>query len=406
MIPMLRVVQVLQVTWWGRMVAAFAAIPTGLYLAWLGISLTFTVETRLDHRDEINRSAEADPARPDAYDGQFVTVSGPVRGSEPIGDPDFFGPGEYVWMFRSVETWSWIETRHTEEERAWGGGANISTTFDYERAWTTEVPDSAQFQEPEGHTNVEGEFWPELITPAHATIGGFRFDPTESILIAARPLDPAALPLVGKGASARVEEGWFYLGDPANPKIGDQRIQFVAVPAGAELTLIGDAEQGRIRGHDWYGTITLLLGFEGTREDLLTLAESEYRIRGIIERVAGWLLLWVGLYLIGGFLPVAADIIPPLGLVVRLAWLVATGVIASGLSMFLATLSAIVFNPILLGLTLFLAYIFGRSAWESRRGPANGTPPMHARPPAPTAPASAPPASGAPSAGDVPPVIE
>lgn len=111
-----------------------------------------------------------------ANEGQFVAVTGELVASAPIGDEPYLQPGNYLFLERKAEMFAWDEESRSETRDKLGGGSETVTEYRYEKKWTTSPDNSANFKDPEGHTNppmaVEGR---EVEAPG-ATLGAFALD--------------------------------------------------------------------------------------------------------------------------------------------------------------------------------------------------------------------------------------
>lgn len=162
-----------------------------------------------------------DPAHPPADAlGQVVTVTGPLTVPSPMGDR-YLRPGPYLLLERRVETLAWAETRQGK-------------TATYERVWTTNPPPSEGFRYPDGHGNPPRRLGNDRWMASVATIGAVTV-PVPSWAPARLALTPAQVRL------GRLHDDWVYplTGDPARPRVGDARLAYWAVTAGAEATAIG-----------------------------------------------------------------------------------------------------------------------------------------------------------------------
>lgn len=318
--------------------------------------------------------------------GAAVSVTGPMTASAPVtGDDGFFVGGEYVAVYRVAEAFAWHETVTHDSERRWGGSIVDRQTYDYALQWAEFVPDHSRFEEPDGHLNVPMTVGGAFVSGASFRVGSVPISAEKVVPPGATMLDWSHVTRVGRGESGTLAGRWLYLAgaDPANPQPGDQRVMYWVVRQGQPVTVFGAWVKGALQPLDVDGMPFFDI-ISGPREAAIEVLEDEDNMRIWALRVFGVLVMWGGLFLI--FSPVysVCDIIPPLGILMRV--LVALGtifptILLSGVTV---ALSIVGHNGLWTGMILgsMVAFILLQyyvwPRWRPRRASADTATPMPA----------------------------
>lgn len=176
------------------------------------------------------------PAQPiDASnEGRLVAVSGQLDIGEPARDTELGISADALVLMREVEMFQW------HEDCADGDCA-------YDRSWFAQSIDSGAFREAGGHANPgRFPFAAARFEAESVKLGDFEVDAE----FAARGRAPTDLSVgvdqlpPNLAATFREFGGLLYAGaDPEHPEVGDLRVSYRAVPAGA-ARLVG-VQQGR-----------------------------------------------------------------------------------------------------------------------------------------------------------------
>jgi Transmembrane protein 43 len=129
-------------------------------------------------------------------------------------------------------------------------------------------------------------------------------------------------------------DGRFYLGaDPSAPRIGDMRVSYRAVPAGA-VSIVGRQSGSDFADYQTHAGDKLLIVKPGTKSaiEMFNTARSENKMWTWIIRIVGAAMMFVGFQLIFAPLVVVADVVPMIGNVLgagaSLVSFIATAVLA------------------------------------------------------------------------------
>jgi hypothetical protein len=332
-------------SWFSRIGQSIAGVLFGLVLIIGSAVLLFwnegrAVQTARSLAEGQGLVVDVDAARVDSgNDGKLVHVSGELKTTAPLSDPDLGVSATAARLVRSVEMYQWKEESHTETHKNIGGSEERTTTYTYVQTWSDNRVDSGKFKRPDGHANPQMRYRRFEVAARDATLGAFR--PGEAVLAhlaAGREfrVDPATLDAVRQhaGASAQVADGRIYVGaDPAQPRIGDLRITYHIAAVGP-VSMIGRQAGTGFGEYQTKAGDRLLMVNAGTLSagDMFKAAEEENRILTWILRLVGVVAMFVGWMLMMRPLVVLADVIPFLGSVMGagtgLVALLATAVVA------------------------------------------------------------------------------
>lgn len=350
----------------GRLGNAFKGILAGILLFFIAFPLLFWNEGRsvkryreLKEGAGIVVSVSSDSVDA-ANEGKLVHLTGKADTGEMLSDDVFGVSANALKLKRAVEMYQWKETSSSETRTKLGGGTEKATTYKYSKAWSAKAIDSADFKEPTGHQNPGALPWEPIVRTAGVVeLGAFTLAPSLVGKIDAFETLPVGggtnLP-AGLEGQARIHNGGFYVGaDPTNPRIGDVRIAFSVVRP-LQVSVIARQTGTTLEPYPAKagGTIELLEEDVHSAEEMFAKAEEENKLLTWLLRLAGFLLMLVGINLVLRPLSVIADVLPILGTIVRGG----TGLVSLLLSAIFAMITiavAWIFYRPLLGIVLIAA---------------------------------------------------
>lgn len=289
---------------------------------------------------------DAERPRP-GQDGQLVHVSGRLAADVPVADPQFGLSLPAVALEREVAMYQWVEE---------SSGTGKSRSYRYAKAWDTELIDSSEFRDPQGHENP-GVFPVESrrvladgIELGALTLGNaMRRELSFTERYVLTEADAAALPTEARRTYAL--SGGVLRDYDGEPRVGDVRVSFAHIPYGPASGVAMQAN-GRLEAYQTgHGDIALLASGELTPHELFERARTENAVITWFLRAAGLFLLVFGFVMairpltaVAGFVPVLGGIIEALGLAaaflaativwlatVSVAWLAVRPVLSLGL---------------------------------------------------------------------------
>lgn len=346
-------------SWLGNIMGSVVGAVFGVVLFLLAFPVIWFGEGRTDMAEVAARSVPASAAAvAPENEGQLVAITGQLEAA-PLGDAQLLAPGAYLRLERVVEMFAWVEETRTERQDNLGGGSTERTTYTYERSWTSSPESGESFYQPSGHRNPPLPIEGATLTATGGQLGAFAVDLGAMGLPAVKelPLTPA---MVVKNSPWRLAGGFLFQGKggPESPQVGDVRISYRAVPAGAQVTAFGEQRGARLEPYRTRQGDELYRALEGGRAAAIEELRVEDTIIHWIFRIGSLLMLWLGLTLLFGPALAVLGVLPVLkqagGCVVSLL----TFVVALLLWAVVEAVAIIAHNPwLLLGTALLLAAI-------------------------------------------------
>lgn len=245
-----------------------------------------------------------------ANEGKFVAVTGDLVATEPIGDAPYFKAGDYLQLERKVEMFAWDEESRSETRDKVGGGSETVTEYTYEKKWTASPENSANFKQPDGHTNpalaVEGK---RLLAPG-ATLGAFGLDLNQLTLPSGSAVALSSQTVLTD--AAKLDGSYLFSGQgtQSSPQVGDIRISYTALDSPAAVTVFGQQSGERLTPYLYEKSSTFFRALNGDRNAAIQELQTEHTIITWLLRGAGFLMIWIGLLLVVSPLGTIAGILP------------------------------------------------------------------------------------------------
>jgi len=309
----------------GNIVRSIVGIPLGILLFLGSFAVLWMTEGRTDWSKVAARTVVASPDRAAGFDGQPVSVTGPITSTEALGDPDFVQPGPYVSLRREVEQFAWIESQSSNSRSNTGGSTTTQTTYTYATGWTATPQPSSGFRVPEGHDNPPMTVQSTRFVVPRAAVGAWNLDLAHVEFERGSVLPPTTIQRVGRGASfvPAGEHLFGGSGTPDAPHLGDLRVRFTAVRNGTTVTAFGQAGGGTVAplsvdGDPWIRVLS------GDRSAAIQTLASEYSATGWIGRVIGFVMMWIGMLLFLGPISTFLNVLPFLGSASRFVTMLVT----------------------------------------------------------------------------------
>lgn len=367
-----------------RIINALIGVPVGILLIIIAIVLLWMNEGRTDLSKIAAKSTEVPSSAVTASEGSFISTTGDVSATQPIGDGLYLKPGPYVAVERVVEQFSWKETKQTDSKTNVGGSETTTTEYKYTTEWQSEPADSSQFKQSEGHVNPPKSLSNSSTRATDVTIGAYKLN--------AQGVDlPELVPLQLSSANTNiaaatpgvtlVEDRYLYRNPSSatSPQVGDIRISYRVLGYGGKLTVFGAYSAGIIdRYTDPKGKSIFRL-LVGDRAAALKTMHDEFVTMGWVMRLVGFIMLFIGFMMIVAPINVLLDFLPIAGTISRAI----LGLIAFPLALAVwgtvIIVSMIAHNPIALAISIFLvlaAFIGFLKFVKKRKAPAAVPPPV------------------------------
>lgn len=327
-------------SYFSRLGNSFKGIGGGLLLFLIAFPLLFWNEGRAVKRAKALEtgagavvSVQADKVDP-ANEGKLVHVTAKADTKDVLTDPLFKISSTAIRLERRVEMYQWKQNESSKTEKQLGGGTKKTTVYTYEKVWSDKPVNSAYFKEA-GHENPGFPFESEKLRANHVTLGDFllndslvdRLGDSRKLPVPADYKLPAALS--GKSDAAYVhvsrkssapsqvsqEQPADNAGDAAQtePAIGDLRISWYAVVP-HEVSIVA-RQTGKTFSAYPVGSESILLIADSVQsaEAMFQSAQSANSAMTWFLRIAGLVMMYVGLSCVLRPLSVLMDVIPFLG---------------------------------------------------------------------------------------------
>ena len=290
-------------------------------------------------------------------DGKLVAVTAPLAAGAPIGDPDFVEPGNFLVLERVAEMYAWDESSGENEN-----------SKKYEQKWTTSPADSSKFKVVDGHANPAMKVKENRNVATGGTIGSFGVD-LANLSLPSEDRIPAESVAWVDSLKGEIYDDDFYLApaNPDQPKVGDIRISYNALPNPLNVTLFGQQTGKQLISAPYdNGKNTFYRAIEGDRNQAISTLETENTMLTWAMRVGSFLMMWLGLSIFFSPLVDMLGILPVLKQIGSFLSGVVTFVITLVLWL-LATLVAIVLQNLWLLIAVVVIVIAGAYFLVSRR---------------------------------------
>jgi len=321
-------------SWGSRLGNSIKGVLFGLVLFVLGFPVLFwnegnTVKTRkaLEEGQGVCVSVESNEAVDPALEGRLVHMSGLADTREVLADPQFGISETAIKLVREVEMYQWQEESHTTEKKNVGGSVTKTTTYTYDKTWSSSVIDSSSFREA-GHDNPAAMEFQSCASAAKlVTFGAFRLSDGQIGRIGGEQPCVFEQDYVCPVPRAKVIGSMIYvpnaatrlneknLRDPvAEPRIGDMRISFSVVKP-HDISLVARQHGDSFVPYVAKNGRKVQLLSDGTKDadEMFADAQNANSFMCWILRLAGFLMMFIGVKTVLKPLSVLGDVLPFLG---------------------------------------------------------------------------------------------
>lgn len=285
-------------------------------------------------------SDKVDPAN----EGKLVCTNGDAVTSDILTDKLTNLSMKGIALNRRVEMFQWVETKHTETKEKAGGSSETTTTYTYDKQWSSSYNNSSNFRKPEGHTNPAMEFKSKLYLAKTVKLGAYKLTGLMIGKIGGEEEynfsadNKAKLPSALK-SRALLNDGVLYLGKKGrpsvdSPKVGDCRISYSLTGPKKPVSVMARQVSKTFEAYTARNGKSFEILKDGihTAAAIIQMERTQNAIITWILRVVGFLCMFIGLQLLVAPLRTLLAVIPFLaqffgavtGLVLFLAALVLT----------------------------------------------------------------------------------
>lgn len=305
-----------------------------------------------------------------SHQGKLVHATGKLESTEKIGDAPYLAPGPYLALKRDVEMYQWVEESSSSSSKSVGGSKTTKTTYTYKMKWASGVEDSANFKNPSGHQNppLKVEEKEEKVQKASfGKVDGMEvvnhLDATTKL-----PVTKAVMP---PKAAYELKEGMIY--QRANPKakgdqLGDVRITYHVLKPGTFSVLAKQAGKSfetyvAKNGKEKF----LVAAGSKSPQAMIQTAKDGAKLFAMVMRFVGFLVMFIGMCLMGGPISTLLDFIPFLGTASRFVLGAVFFVASAILSATTILIAMIAHNPVALAVTLVALVGGGYFLYQKKR---------------------------------------
>jgi len=297
-----------------------------------------------------------------ANDGKLIHFSGEARTPSVLTDTDFGVGGSALKLKRIVEVYQWEENSQSDTKEKFGGGTETTTTYTYNQDWSDSIIDSSKFKEAETHINPKSKrFENKEWLATNVSVGAYEIpEDLLSSLIEYKPFTITSemiqtLPYATQEqVSLTGNMLYFQATDSAMPQIGNTRIRYeIIIPQ--MISVIRKQSASTLVPYTTKNgyTISMIQTGKYTATEMFEGAIANNRTMTWVLRFVGTLLMYIGLRMTFGVLPIVASFIPFVGRFVGVGMSLVSGLFTLiGASITIA-IAWIFYRP-LIGITLLL----------------------------------------------------
>jgi hypothetical protein len=362
-----RFTKVTHQSWGQNILNSFIGAVLGVLLFFGSFVVLWTNEGKTDWSQVARSSIAVDSSAVNpAHDGKFIAATGNLVSTEQLGDAPYLQPGSYLRLERKVEMFAWKEEQHSDTKKELGGGSTTTTTYDYSKVWTSNPQDSSSFEYSQNHVNPPQRIQSAEHTVTSAHLGAYTLNTDQLEMPDGTPI---ALndSMISYDSKRPVVDNYLFIGSgtPDNPQLGDMRIQYLAVPNNANVTVFGTQQGSSIVAYLYRGDSSFFRALSGDRATAIAQLHSEHVMLTWILRLVGFLMMWIGMALTLGPITTFLDVLPILGNASGCV----IGLATFGAALTLSTVTVIIslIAHSIIALIILLALIVGGVVLWSRR---------------------------------------
>ncbi len=317
-------------SWWSRIKDAFIGIFIGIGLIIAAIILIFWNERHSLHTAQsLEQAQKAVISIPNApvnkqNNLKVVYLNGLATTTDKLEDSILGITVTAVNLNRQVEMYQWKEKSETKTESQMGGSEKQTTTYTYNKVWSSNLINSDNFKNQAGHQNPASMPIESMQQYAKTvTLGDFTLP--DELIHQINVSEPIDLSKTDKDTlktqyskPVSLIDNELYLGqDPQNPQPGDIRIRVTAAYP-QDVSIIGQQTGTTLQAyHAPAGESVFLLSTgKQSADQMIEQAQSQNTMMAWILRLVSLLMLIGGFSLVLNPLVVLADVLPFLGSIV------------------------------------------------------------------------------------------
>lgn len=302
-----------KITYWENIKNSFSGMLAGLVLFLASFVVLWMNEghsvSQINKAKFMNKAAiEVEANQIDrANDGKLIHVSGNATTNEKLTDEIISVPNAFV-LKRKAEMYQWSEKTKKETKDELGGGTTETTTYSYEKVWSSHPIDSSNFRKTSYH-NPSFDMESVSVYAKTGKLGDYKLTEKQSQSMG----DLSEYTELPANPNYKVYENMYYKGyNPQNPQIGDIRISYQYVPSGVDISIIAQQKSDNTLTSMLNKGKSVYLQQSGikTKDEMITKFKQDNVLLTNIIRFLGWFLMFTGMNMLLNPLVVIFKVVP------------------------------------------------------------------------------------------------
>lgn len=384
-------------SWISRLGNSIRGIVAGVIMFILGFPLLFwnegnsvrTAKALAEGEGACVPLESVESVDPD-YEGRLIHATAKADTDATLLDNEFGIAVNAIRLERNVEMYQWEEESQTREKKNLGGSVTRQTTYTYHKTWSDQVIDSSSFKES-GHDNPGAMGYSELERQAEVVrfgafqltdgqigrIGGahdyeFPTDYVCPVASAQRSGNILYIPGTSGATATNAATGTnatavAVRNVATSPEIGDMRVTFSIVTPHV-ISIVAKQRGGTFASYIAKNGKKVDLMAEGSRDaaEMFASARRGNAIFTWILRLAGFLLMYIGLATVLKPLSVIGDVVPFIGTIIGMGTGLVAGIVAMACALVTIAVAWIFYRPIIGIALLAIAAFLVWKLWQKK----------------------------------------
>ncbi len=350
--------------WWSRIMNSIMWVFIGFLMFIVSFVVLYYNEWRVDLSKVAKTAIEVDGSSEASQevDKQLVSMTNTLKSDEKIGDT-YIKEWDYISLQRNVEMYAWKENKKSTSKKNVGGSETTTTTYTYEKEWTSRPDNSWNFKEPAGHENPQMSMSINSISVSKAKVWMYDVDMNQVTLPQDYSLSLNNNNVISTGSLKLANDKYLFQGSGTidSPVVGDIRVSYSYIRNPLDtVTIFWKLDKGGKKVSPYYGdkNAKLYRIFEWTRDTAISTMKTEHTIMTWALRTLGFGLMWFGLMSLFGPISVFLDVLPIFGSISRFWVAAVTFIVSVILSAVTIIVSMIIHNVIALVVVVSLVIIW------------------------------------------------
>ncbi|RXM98008.1 Transmembrane protein 43 [Acipenser ruthenus] len=290
-------------------------------------------------------------------EGRLVHLSGALRTSQPLYDPNYGISIHAVKLKRQVEMYQWVEYDDSREYEE-NGEVKTETKYTYNTEWKSEVINSRKFDKEIGHTNPSAMAVESVTVVApYVSVGPLylsaglveKVDTFKQLsLVRLSPLDAFV---------TVYEDSFYHTHNPRRPEVGDVRVSFYYAGLSEENSPLGPAQVVSIVARQRKDQLVpfktksgdvLEILYQGalSAQEVFEKEHESNQMKTWALRAGGWLMMFLGISLMTRILHTIVDWLPIVRDLVSLGLRIFAVSVATSLSLLTIAAGWLFYRPL------------------------------------------------------------